>query len=381
MTTPTPTRGPLSVEMAMPDLPATMSAVRWWGRGDVRVDTVPVPAEVPDGWVLVEVLACGICGTDLEEYRDGPIVVPLTPHPLTGRHAPLTMGHETVGRVLVSNAEGGPESGTIVAVEGNLHCGQCFWCRRHEYTLCAQLASLGQGADGGLADYVVAPAYTCIPVPHGIAAINAVLAEPLSVVCRALRRNHDQVHDAHVVIFGAGTIGLLALQAALAMGARDVRMVDPNPGRADLAISLGASDYLDPVDVGELADSYQAGGPDLAIECAGRPVAVESALACVRRGGTALLLGVHDADARFNLLRFLIEEKRIVSSLSHVYDEDVPQALELMSAGRVRTTELVTAVVPLTRAVTDGFEALQQPGRQIKVIVVPDRLYQQGSAQ
>lgn len=370
----------LSARSVVSSLPATMSAARWWARGDVRVDTVPVPDGIPPGWALVEVLACGICGTDLEEFRSGPIVVPLTPHPLTGRRAPITMGHETVGRIVASNDAQAPPVGTVVAVEGNLHCGECFWCQRHEFPLCEKLATLGQMGDGGLADYLLAPGYTCIPVPDGVSPVEAVLAEPLAVVCRALRRNLDRVRDASVAVFGAGTIGLLALQAALSMGAREVRMIDPNPGRRDLALQLGAADYLSPDDVGLLAGASRAGGPDLVIECAGRTEAAEAAIGCVRRGGTVLLLGVHDDDARFNLLRFLIAEKRVIASVSHVYDEDFPVAMDLIGSGRIATKELITSVIPLSRTVTDGFDRLRHPGSQIKVVVVPDRLLSASTA-
>src|SRR5687768_9547414 len=97
-----------------------MRAARWYGRGDVRVEDLPDLGAPPAGWVRVTVEACGICGTDVEEFTAGPNVVPVEPHPLTGRCAPLTLGHEAVGVVDVVGDGVDLEPGTRVAVEGNL---------------------------------------------------------------------------------------------------------------------------------------------------------------------------------------------------------------------------------------------------------------------
>ncbi len=364
---------PLLVADLRPDLPSTMTAVRWWARGDVRVEQVPVPPTVPAGWILIEVLACGICGTDLEEFLHGPIVVPSTPHPLTGGQAPLILGHETIGRVLVGSGVDTPAVGAVVVVEGSVFCGTCSWCLRHEYPLCAQLASLGQMGDGGLAEFMVAPALTCIEIPAPLTVEQAVLTEPLSVVCRALSRYRGSLDGARVAVFGVGTIGLLTVQAACASGA-DVTVIDPNADRCALALELGASRCVAPDEVMTLLDRSPGGGPDLAIECAGRPEAAEAAIRLIRPGGSVILVGVHDGDLKTNMLDFLRTEKTLTSSVSHVYDEDVPAALELIRSGKINTAAMITSTIPLSRTVSDGFEALRTPEAQIKVVVVPDRL-------
>ncbi|ACQ79745.1 Alcohol dehydrogenase zinc-binding domain protein [Beutenbergia cavernae DSM 12333] len=353
-------------------LPEVMTAVRWWARGDVRVDSVAVPGDLETGWVLVEVEACGICGTDLEEYLHGPIVSPVEPHPLTGAQVPVTLGHETVGRIVRSNDPDAPPVGTLVAVEGNRFCGECFWCLRREFPLCRMLGSLGQMGDGGLADYLAAPGYMCVPLPAGLPAAEATLVEPLSVVVRALRRR-ARIADGSIAVVGAGTLGLLAVQAAKAMGARDVVAIDPQPGRRALALTLGADAALDVDEVHLLADRYPAGGPDWALECAGSTAAAETALGLVRRGGTAVLVGVHDAPIPVNMLRLVLDERTITASVSHVWDEDFPEAIRLLSSGAVTAAPLVTSVIPLSRTVADGMDVLARGGSdQIKIVVVPD---------
>jgi len=353
----------------------TMTALRWWGRRDVRVDTVPVPDPVPDGWVKIEIEACGICGTDVEEYLNGPIVVPVTEHPLTGAKAPITFGHEAVGIIRESNDPAAPPVRTRVVVEGTRSCGDCFWCRRGEYPLCAVVASLGQMDDGGLADYMIAPGRMCLPVTFDIPATEAVLVEPLSVGVRALRRQ-PELPGSRVVVFGAGTVGLLTGQAARAMGAAEVIMVDADPGKREVALACGADDFLTVDRLGTLPERYGTGGPDLAIECAGSTAAARSALDVVRRGGTAVLLGVHEDSFQVPMLPFLLEEKTVTSSRSHDAETDFPRALELLRSGEIVTAPLITSVIPLSRTVADGFEALARGGRgQIKIAVVPDRLY------
>lgn len=359
------------------NLPETMTAVRWWARGDVRVDQIPTPAAIPPDWALVEVHACGICGTDLEEYLHGPLVIPSEPHPLTNRQAPLTLGHETVGRILAANTDQAPPPGTLVAVEGNIGCGDCWWCRHQQYALCTQLASLGQMGDGGLADYMLAPVNTCVRVPSSLAVEQAVLTEPLSVVCRALRRRAGDLRGARLAVFGAGTIGLLTLQAALALGAADVCMIDPSAGRRQRAQRLGAARAVGPDQVDRLAADYPADGPDMVIECAGGIGASQTALRVVRRGGTVILLGAHAAEITVNQLNFVLDELTVTSSVSHVCDEDFPPALDLLASGAINTDALVTSTIPLSRTVTDGFETLAEPSSadsQAKIIVVPDRM-------
>src|SRR4051794_4349798 len=129
-----------------------MLAARWWARNDVRVEDIADPGLPGEGWVRIRVEACGICGTDLEEYRDGPILVPTAPHPLTHRCAPLTLGHEGVGIVEAVGEGASLDPGTRVAIETNLSCGECWWCRQGQIQLCPKMAALGLMGDGSLAE-------------------------------------------------------------------------------------------------------------------------------------------------------------------------------------------------------------------------------------
>jgi threonine dehydrogenase-like Zn-dependent dehydrogenase len=137
----------------------------------------------------VKVDACGICGTDVEEYTDGPIIVPTDPHTLSGRCAPLTLGHETVGVVDVAGEGASLQPGTRVAVEANIFCGDCFWCSHHQYQLCSSLASLGLMTDGGLAEYVLARG---IEILFGVASFHGIDPKPIAEACPARIARHPR---------------------------------------------------------------------------------------------------------------------------------------------------------------------------------------------
>lgn len=350
-----------------------MLAARWWARGDIRVEDVADPGAPRDGEVRLRIAACGICGTDLEEYTAGPVIVPTEAHPLSGAQAPLILGHESVGVV----EEAGPgvalEPGTFVAVEANLFCGTCWWCRRQQYQLCERLASLGLMADGGLAEYLVAPARMCAPFSNGVTASQAALAEPLAVAVRAVRRAGIGVGSS-VAVVGAGTVGLLCLQVARLAGAATIVSVDPLEERRRLAQQLGADAAVRPDDATQAAYDLTGGvGPDAVIEAAGSPEAAAAAVQLVRRGGTAVVLGVFDAPIPVDMMDLLLGEKTVSASLSHVYDDDFTIAVDMIDKGRVQLDPIITDRIALGDVVELGFKALvAEPEAHLKIVVLPE---------
>jgi (R,R)-butanediol dehydrogenase/meso-butanediol dehydrogenase/diacetyl reductase len=350
-----------------------MLAVRWWGRDDVRVEDIDDPGDPPAGWLRLRVEACGICGTDLEEYTSGPVIIPTQPHPLTHRCAPLTLGHEAVG-VVESGGEGTTlQPGTRVAVESNLFCGTCWSCRRGDYQLCKKLASLGLMGDGGLAEHMLAPEYMCIPFSAHVSADHASLAEPLSVAVRAVRRAGISLGST-VAVLGAGTVGLLTLQAARLAGARTIVSVERLPERRALALQLGADIAVPPEDAAEaVLDATGGIGPDVAIEVAGNAAAAAFAVRLVRPGGRAVLLGVFDDIVPIDMVDFLMHEKTVLASLSHVYDQDFTNAVALIDRGAVQLEPLITDRIALVDVVEKGFKALvSEPGEHLKIVVRPN---------
>jgi len=340
-------------------------ALRWHGRKDVRLDEIEEPPPPGPGEVRLRPLWCGICGTDVEEYRGGPHFIPSgEPHPLTGRSAPITLGHEFSGEVV----DVGPRverfrPGDRVAADTLIFCGECYWCRRHQVTLCERLAALGLMADGGLAGLCNAPERTLLPIPEGVSDEAGALAETLAVAVRALRRGRLAVGES-VAVVGAGAVGLMALQAALASGASKVSVVEPLSERRRLAASLGADEVYAPEEAVLAAD--------IVVECSGNAGAVRTAMDAARKGGRVVLLGIYGRPGTLEFLEVVGAEKEIIGSLSHVYDEDFAAAVSLLGRGVVRAEPLISDRVPLSRSLDDGILALmREPEEHLKILIRP----------
>ncbi|MEZ4862357.1 MAG: 2,3-butanediol dehydrogenase [Caldilineaceae bacterium] len=353
-----------------------MKAALWHARNDIRIEDVPVPSAPGPGEVVIKVGACGICGTDLEEYRAGPLFIPVdAPNPLTGAQAPLILGHEFAGEVM----EVGPgvtnfKVGDHLAPDVLIYCGECFWCQRHQVTLCDKLAALGLMGDGGLAEYCKLPVNMAILVPNGLSDDHAAMAEPLSVAVRAVRRGRLAPGES-VAIFGGGTIGLFCLQVARAAGAGEVFVVEPLANRRALAKQLGASAVIDPTTVDPVAALHKLTrgvGPDLVLEASGGVKVTAVAVHSARKAGRIVLVGLPVAPTSFNFFDVVATEKELIGSLSHVYDEDYATAVRWLGDGRVLAEPLISARIPLERLLIDGLERLEQRAMEtLKVIVKP----------
>lgn len=353
-----------------------MKALRWHGRGDVRLEDVPDASPPGEGEVTVDVTWCGICGTDLEEFRDGPLVIPVEePNPLSGQTAPIVMGHEVAGRISrVGKEVRGLREGDLVGVDGLIYCGECYWCRRHRPNLCPKLASIGLMADGGLAERLTIHASSCIPFADGIRDDDAALAEPVSVAVRAVRRGRLRLGE-RMAVLGAGAIGLGVVQVGAVSGASQIDVVDPISFRRELALKLGATRVLEPGEgLAERLEDADGVGPDLVVDATGQPNGPEAALMSARRGGRAVAVGLPPEPSEVDVIQMILREVELIASMSHVYDEDFRAAVELISDGRVDASPLVTARIPIERVVEDGFGALVGPEREktLKVLVSPD---------
>ena len=341
-----------------------MLALRWHARRDVRLDTIPPPPAPGPGVVQLRVLWCGICGTDVEEYRHGPLFVPVDqPNPATGRRAPLVLGHEFSGEVVALGPGVSRFSvGQRVAVDTLIWCGRCFWCLRHQVSLCERLAAVGLMADGGLAEFCNVPETTCLPVPERVSDEAAALAETLAVGVRALRRGRLTVGE-RIAVVGGGPVGLMALQAALASGAASATLIEPRADRRSVGTAVGASSVIAPDASPELF-------ADLVIECSGNANAIHTALAAARKGGRVVLVGLYARPTTVPFLDLVTTEKEVVGSFSHVYDEDFAAALALLGRGAVRAEPIISDRVPLPDALERGLLALErEPDAHLKILV------------
>jgi (R,R)-butanediol dehydrogenase/meso-butanediol dehydrogenase/diacetyl reductase len=351
-----------------------MKALRWHGRGDVRLEEVEDAPEPGPDEVQIAVEWCGICGTDVEEYTDGPLVIPVTPHPLTGLQAPMIIGHEVAGRVERTGSRSRHlNRGQLVGIDGSFFCGTCMACRRHQFNVCERWAFIGMSYPGGLAERMTVPSYMAIPVREETPAEWIALAEPFSVATRAVRRGRLTSGETAVVL-GAGTIGLAVLQVARVAGARAVIVVDKIPFRREKAIELGADAAIDAGDdhVEVLLDR-SGGGPDVIFDCTGSNRTPALAILAVRLGGRVVQVGLPTSPGEMDYLQLVLREVELIGTVGHVYDEDYRLAVDLIASRKVDAEHLITHRLLLADAVSRGLEFLAQKncGDTLKIVITP----------
>jgi len=353
-----------------------MKAAVWYGRRDIRIEEFPDPPPPGENEVKIKVSWCGICGTDLEEYLYGPLYIPVDePNPLTGRKAPMILGHEFVGTVVkVGPGVTDFKVGDVVTPDTLIHCGECYWCKRHQVHHCENLAILGLMTDGGFAEYVNAPTYMCFHLPAGVSSEVAVLAEPASVAVRANRLARTSFGDS-VAVIGAGTIGLLCLQTAFLSGASQVYVLEVDSSRREVASQMGATKVFDPlaVDPVEAIKDHTGGrGVDVVLEAGGnaKTIAMAPKLACKR--GRVVLLTLHNEPVPINFFPLVCDEIELIGSFSHIYDEDFAAAVTLLGDGRINAEPLITGRIGLDDIVEKGLEELiANKAENLKILVSP----------
>lgn len=352
-----------------------MKAVVFHNIQDIRYEPDwPEPRPLRAGEVRIATSWCGICGTDMEDYRQGAIIPIGEPHPESGRMAPLVIGHEYSGHI----AEVGPgvenlKPGQKVAVECVKVCHRCHWCKLGEYASCINQISIGQVDDGGMAEYFIAPAENCIPIPDDMPDDIAALAEPLAVMVRGVRKG-GVVAGTVVTVVGAGTIGLMGIAAARVAGASQIIAVARGGRRAEVAKLMGANHVLNSNVEGwreEFLDLTHGLGSQVVIDAGGKPEAMRLAVDLTMRRGRCVLNSVVAADMALSAWNFVIDEKEVIGTVSHSFDREYPWAVQYLRDGRVNVEPMITRRVYIEEAVGEGFGRLLADRSQIKILVTP----------
>ena len=302
--------------------------------------------------MLVRVTMAGLCGTDYSIWSGARVV-----------RYPRIMGHELVGHVdAVGASVERVRPGDRVVVEPNYSCGVCPLCREGNRNLCLSRTAVGIDVDGGFAEFVRVPAHCVWPIPAGLTDTQVIVTEPLAVVVRAVNRGAPRGGETAAVV-GAGTLGLLALQALRAAGAR-VLVVSRSDRRFALARELGAEATHTVTQLEETAREFSGReGVDLVVETAGTPEAVNHALALVRPGGRVVLTGLPHDPTPVTFFGVVRREITILGSM--IYQDEFGQALSLVASGAVRGEPLLTHRFALEQ-ITDAFAAHRTP-ESIKV--------------
>jgi (R,R)-butanediol dehydrogenase/meso-butanediol dehydrogenase/diacetyl reductase len=350
-----------------------MRALVYHGNKDLRLESVPDPVPGP-GEVKLHIDYCGICATDIEEYLYGPVFISSdTPNPITGKKIPLITGHEITGTV-VETGESVTDlrAGDRTVLNTVLTCGKCRGCLSHQETQCPNMAVAGFALDGGLAEFMVWRASEVIKLPDNVSSEQAALVEPASVALHAVRRSRLQPGET-VVVLGCGTVGLLAMQAARAMGGR-VLAVDRRQMSLDVATDLGADGAVNSADAGaddRLRELTGPDGPDLVIDAAGGEHTPAQAVDWVRAGGRVLLVAIYTAKPAFDFNSLVSTEKEIIGSLGY-QRRDVEEVVRLISSGDLRTAPLISDKIGLEDVIDKGFARMLAPSKDVfRILVSP----------
>ena len=339
-----------------------MRAAVYHGRGDVRVEEVPIPRPGP-GDVRLQVTGVGICGTDVGEYIAGPAMFPVhAPHAVTGHVGPMIPGHEFAGVVDAVGADvDGFAIGDRVFSPGAIACEQCERCRAGRTNLCERYVTVGLHRDGALAEYVVVPERWCYRVPPELDDRVAPLAQPMAIAVHAMRRGLGN-SPARAIVVGCGGIGAFLIYA-LARSGCDVVAVDPALSRLTVAWTLGARGAV-----------TQLGGEraPLVFEVSGTQAGLDAALAAVTSGGRVVTVGLMKERANYDVRDATLREIEIIGTNALVADRDVPEALLLLAEDPALWSLVAPRTIPLERLVEDGLRPMaEHRAEAIKTIIDP----------
>ena len=315
-----------------------MKAYLLHGINDLRYQDIDIQ-KIPKGWVLVEVKAAGICGSDIPRiFETGTYYFPTIP------------GHEFSGIVKKMSDDSEEDMvGERVGVFPLIPCGKCECCVQEKYELCNNYDYLGSRRDGGFAEYVLVPEWNLIEIPENVSFEEAAMLEPMSVGIHALRRIGGKKISS-IVIYGLGPIGMMMAQWARILGIKDIYLVGNKDAQMQTAGKLEFENICDaskknPVNwIMELTNGH---GVDVAVEGVGANSVFSQALESVK--GNVLIVGNPKEDLSLDKKIFWkIHRKQLKiygswnSSFTKKNDDDWHKSLEVLSSGKMQVNDLIT---------------------------------------
>lgn len=333
-----------------------MRAAVYEGEGRLVVRDVPDPTPGPDE-VLIEVEACGVCGSDVQ-------IINVPPgHPST---PPVIIGHEFVGWIrAIGSAVRDVEIGARVVVDPDPKCGRCEPCRTGRPANCVNIAALGVHRDGALARYVTAPANSVYPISADVPAELAALVEPLACVVNGTNRAAIRPGES-AVVFGAGAIGCLFIAVLRASGAGRIVAIEPSPQRAPVALAVGADIVLTPAEWTARRADVLPDGASVVVDAVGSvlPQAIEAAA----MGARVVVFGMNGT-ARPPVHQVEIVQKGLTILGSYISNFTFPAAISLVEGGRLNLAPMISATIPLEDTVA-GIARIRS-GEAVKIVINP----------
>ncbi|MEZ0536842.1 zinc-dependent alcohol dehydrogenase family protein [Caldicellulosiruptoraceae bacterium PP1] len=305
-----------------------MKAAVFYGKKEIRIEDVSV-RDLNDGEVLIKVMSCGICGTDVHIYNGEKGSAEVTP--------PIILGHEYAGVVVKSKSSYFKE-GDKVAIDPNINCGVCKFCQKGQIHLCENLKALGVNLNGGFAEYCIVPEKQAYKFEN-ISFEEAALVEPLACSLHGIEKIEPKPYEKALII-GLGPIGLIMLELLKSFGFKSISGVEVDNFRFDVATKQGAKVYK-PEELNK-EETY-----DIVIECAGNKKSIELAFDKVERGGKVLLFSVAPPNLFVEVNPFELFKKDVNIYTSFVNPFTHSKALSLLESGSLNLSYIVSHKIGL----------------------------------
>lgn len=329
---------------------------------ELTIEDRPVP-EITDYEVLVQVAACGICGSELESFA----------HQSAKRTPPIIMGHEFSGVITaVGKAVRGFAVNDKIVSNSIVFCGACAPCKAGATNLCTRRQVFSIHRNGAFGEFVNVPQSSLLHLPAGLSAEEACLAEPLANGVHMVNLT-SHIRAKKVLVIGAGPIGLMALQAFRAMKGAQCLVSDIDESRLEVARQLGAEGLINPVKedlLQRVADWTEGRGVDIVIDAVGRSLTATQGIKAVRTGGAVVMIGLQENNCVVNSYDIIMTEKQVIGSYAAT-QEDMAIALTLMAEGHVDVKSWVN-YYPLTKGVEAFKDMLAAKDGHIKSVIIPD---------
>lgn len=319
-----------------------MKSAVFYGKHDLRVEECEMPAAGPED-VLIQVKACGVCGTDVHIYEGDKGAAEVTP--------PTILGHEISGVIVqVGDKVTDYKPGDRVCVDPNCYCGACEPCRNGVAHFCEHMIGYGTTVNGGFAQYCAVNVRQVYKLGDNTSFEQGAMAEP--VACCIHGMDMCEVHPgSQVVVIGGGMIGLLMLQLARLAGAAKVALLEPVENKREMALKLGADVCIDPLHEDVKGRLREAGltWVNTVIECVGRPSTVEQAIDIAGNKAVVMLFGLTKPDETVSVKPFQVFQKELSIKASYINPYTQKRALSLIDSGRLDVSSMIYEVCGLEK--------------------------------
>jgi len=352
-----------------------MKAALYYGQRDIRIEDIPEPEPLAHE-IKIKVAWNGICGTDLHEFLDGPILTPKhgKAHPITKVSLPVVLGHEFSGTIVaIGSNVSGFTIGEKVAVDPLIYDNTCPQCKLGRNNICEQRGHLGLSSDrGGLAEYCCVEAHNLYKLPENVSLEMGALVESLAVGWHAVRESGFQKGQTALVL-GAGPIGLSVLLALEAVGAKTIVISEIAELRKRFAKDFGAL-VLDPTkqDIEQEVKALTEGfGVDVSYDTSGVQKSLDTAIKVIKPGGTAFMIALWKKPALVDTNELAVKEKRFMGGMAFNND-DYPKVIEAIADGRLKPERMITARIPLSQLMEKGIkELIEHKDVHVKILIDP----------